>query len=64
MYSIGSVTPVKNVAAAVEMNIAVYFFFLSGSTLRYMARLIPISVPVAPIICPTLKRAGVTVAIR
>ena len=64
MNSSGSVTPVRNTASAVEMNIDLYFARLSASTRRNMASAMPSSRPVAPIIWPTLKRAGVTVVSR
>ena len=58
MNSRGSVTPVRNTASTVERNMDLYCFLLSASTLRYIARAIPVRRPVAPIICPTLNRAG------
>ena len=64
MNSIGSVTPVRNTASAVETNMERYLARLSASTRRYIASAMPRSRPVAPIIWPTLKRAGMTVAIR
>ena len=59
MNSNGSVTPVKKTASAAEKYIDLYLDFLSGSTLRYIASANPIKIPEEPIICPTLKRAGV-----
>ena len=59
MNSNGSVTPVRKTANAAEKYIDLYLAFLSGSTLRYIANAIPIKIPEEPIICPTLKRAGV-----
>ena len=64
MNSSGSVTPVKNTASTVDKNMDLYLSLLSGSTLLYIARAKPEISPVAPIICPTLKRAGVTVVRR
>ena len=64
MNSSGSVTPVRNTASTVERNIERYLSFLSASTLLYIASATPSKRPVAPIICPTLKRAGVTVVSR
>ena len=61
MNSSGSVTPVRKTASAVEMNMDLYLARLSASTRRYIASAMPSSRPVAPIIWPTLKRAGVTV---
>ena len=61
MNSSGSVTPVRKTASAVEMNMDLYLARLSVSTRRYIASAMPSSRPVAPIIWPTLKRAGVTV---
>ncbi|MPN44897.1 hypothetical protein SDC9_192464 [bioreactor metagenome] len=59
MNSSGSVTPVKKTANAAEKYIDLYFERLSASTLRYIAKAKPIKIPDEPIICPTLKRAGV-----
>mgnify|MGYP000952494322 CR=1 FL=1 len=44
------VTPVRNTASTVEMNMDLYFARLSASTRRYIASAIPSSKPVAPII--------------
>ncbi len=59
MNSSGSVTPVKKTAKAAEKYIDLYLAFLSASTLRYIAKAIPIKIPEEPIIWPTLNRAGV-----
>ncbi|CKE87105.1 Uncharacterised protein [Streptococcus pneumoniae] len=60
MNSIGSVTPVKNTANAADKNIGLYFARFSLSTLRNIAKAIPINAAVEPITCPALKRAGTT----
>ena len=46
----GSVTPVKNTANTVEINMERYLSFLSTSTRRYIASATPSNNPVAPII--------------
>ena len=58
----GSLTPVKNTANPIEINIDLYFFFLSASTFLYIANAIPSNDAVDNITCPTLNLAGVTVA--
>ena len=60
--SIGSDTPVKNTANPADKNIDLYLFFLSASTFLYIAKAIPINDTVEANTCPTLKRAGITVA--
>ena len=60
-YSTGLEWAMVNTASAVEMNIDLYFLRLSPSTRLYIAYATPKSNPVAPIICPTLNLAGVTV---
>ena len=60
MNSIGSVTPVSSTARALERNMERYCGRRAGRMQRYMASAMPSSSPVEPIICPTLKRPGVT----